>query len=212
MKVHFLLISEGPSDKELIPHLSSLLVDCSVEEATGAAPDFNRLPYRVSKDIESKVRAVLELEDNADLLFIHRDADSPDSEPRYREISIGVEKAGCQNSWIGVVPVQAIEAWLLLNKNAIRRISGRPNGKVPLDLPAPNHIENLAHPKERLFEAIRTASETTGRQRDRLNRKIFSLRTQLIGELKVGGDLCQLPSWARLKEDVIRYVETVEDK
>lgn len=207
MRVHFLLICEGSSDEALISHLRSLLVDCGVEEASGAAPDFNRLPRPVSKDIESKVRAVLELEERVDLLFIHRDADSPDPEPRYREISNGIKKANCKNFWIGVVPIQAIEAWLLLDESAIRRVSGRPNGQIPLNLPTPNHVEGLANPKNRLFDEIIRASETTGRKRRQLEKKLPALRTYLLSELKIGGELLRMSSWMRLRDDIMEFIQ-----
>ena len=206
MRVHFLLLSEGSSDEALIPHLRSLLVHCGADEVTGAAPDFRRLPKSASRTIETKVRTALLLEEHVDLLFVHRDADSSDPEPRYVEISNGVTQAGYSFAWIGVVPVQETEAWLLLDEKAIRRVSGRPNGTVDLNLPAPNHAEGLAHPKERLQEEILRASETTGRRYRRLKRKFPALRAQLLTELRLGGPLLSVPSWVRLRADTECFI------
>lgn len=210
MRIHFILLCEGSSDEALIPHLRSLLVDCGAKEATGAAPNFDRLPKYVSKDIESKVRAVLWLEEHMDLLFIHRDADSPDPEPRYNEIFQGVGKAGYTTYWIGVVPVQEIEAWLLLNESAIRHVSGRPKGKVALNLPNPNRVEELSNPKERLLEEILRSSKATGRRYTRLRRKFPVLRAQLLSGLKIGGPLLNVTSWVRLRTDIENYIKKRE--
>lgn len=207
MRVHFLLVCEGASDGALVPHLRSLLVDCGAREATGTAPDFGQLGQRVSRDIGTRVRVALQLEGHVDLLFVHRDADSPDPERRYDEISRGLAQAGYANAWIGVVPVQETEAWLLLDESAIRRVSGHPRGRVVLNLPSPSHVEELAKPKERLLGEIVRASETTGRQRDRLKQKLPSLRAQLLAKLKLGGPLQDVPSWVRLRTDVKNYVE-----
>jgi hypothetical protein len=212
MSVHFLLICEGSSDAALVPHLRSLLVDCGAREAIGAAPDFSLLEKRVPRDIGSRVRVALNLEGHVDLLFVHRDADSPDAQPRYNEISEGITQAGYASTWIGVVPVQETEAWLLLDESAIRRVSGRPRGRVVLNLPTPNHVEELAHPKECLFEELVRASETTGRQRDRLKRKLPLLRAQLLRELKLGGSLQSVPSWMLLRNDVAKYVRSLNER
>lgn len=209
MRVHFVLLCEGSSDEALIPHLRSLLVDCGAREATGVAPDFDRLPKSRNRDVESKVRAVLELESHMDLLFIHRDADSADPEPKYNEISTAIAQAGYTNAWIGIVPVQETEAWLLLDEREIRRVSGRPSGRVQLSLPTPNHVERLPSPKGRLLNEILRASETQGRRRRLLKRKLPALRAQLLTELKLGGPLTSVSSWVRLKTDIEAFVQGI---
>lgn len=200
--MHFVLVCEGPSDSALVPHLRLLLVDCGVKQVTGAAPDFRRLPNYASRSISAKVSYILKLEENFDLLFVHRDADSADPESRYTEISRGIIKAGFTGTWIGVVPVHEIEAWLLLDERAIRRASGRPRGRGTLPLPAPNHVENIANPKELLDRAIIIASEATGRRLSGLKSRIPRVRGQLLGELRPNGPLLLLRSWLRLKTDV----------
>jgi hypothetical protein len=206
MKVHFLLICEGPSDEALIPHLRALLVKCGAEEATGITIDFDRFPTKM-RTIEAKVKTAFKLEQNINLLFIHRDADSPDAEPRYAEISRGIENARYAGKWIGIVPVQETEAWLLLNEIAIRRVAGRPKGRIELNLPNPHRVEQVAKPKERLLEAILLASETAGRRRKQLTTKLPALRSKLLTELEVGGQLDLIQSWVRLKTDIELYIQ-----
>jgi hypothetical protein len=205
MKIHFILICEGSSDEALISHLQSLLVACGVDEVTGTPLDFVRTPYKPGT-IEGKIKIACELEKNFDLLFVHRDSDSIDPNPRYTEIALGVERSQYNGRWIGVVPVQELEAWLLLDELAIRRVSGRPSGREPLALPDFDQIEATANPKEILFEAIRVASKTKGRDRKKLNKQLPALRKQLINGLTIDGSLLQLPSWRRLKEDIIHNI------
>jgi hypothetical protein len=209
MNVHFVLICEGPSDEALVPHLRSLLVDCGAREAIGTAPDFGRLGQGVPRDIGNRIRMALQFEKHMDLLFVHRDSDSPNPTLRYNEISTGVTQAGYTNAWIGVVPVQEMEAWLLLDEAAIRRVSGRPKGRVVLNLPSSNHVEEITNPKGRLLEEILRASETSGRRRERLKKKFSALRAQLLAELRTGGPLQNVPSWVRLKTDIKKYVDVL---
>ncbi len=206
MRIHFVLVCEGSSDEALIPHLRALLVDCGATEATGVAPDYSRLPQAISRDLESKIRAALHLEGPADMLFIHRDADSRDPEPRYEEIEKGVTAAGYTEQWIGIVPVQETEAWLVLNEQAIRRVAGRPHGRTRLSLPTPQRVETVAAPKERLFEAIQNASEKKGRRLRQLKRRLPLLRDQLLRELRVGGSLDDVGAWTRLRQDMVVHL------
>jgi hypothetical protein len=38
-----------------------------------------------------------------------------------------------------VVPVRMMEAWLLIDEMAIRRVAGNPNGRIPIELPVLNN-------------------------------------------------------------------------
>ncbi len=149
----------------------------------------------------------LRLEGPVDLLFVHRDADALDPSPRHREVESGVAAAGRTSAWIGVVPVQETEAWLLLDAQAIRRVAGRPKGTVPLQLPRPDRVEQIPGPKERSREQLLLASEATGRRRERIRRRFPGLRAQLLTELKPAGPLLSDPAWIRLRDDVQAYVD-----
>ncbi len=200
--IHFVLVCEGSSDENLVPHLRELLVHSGVKQATGTAPQYSCLPTRVSRNIKSRIEAALQLERSANLLFVHKDADSPDPNSRYKEIGEGIVQAGYLGFWIGVVPVQETEAWLLLDEEAIRRVAGRPNGTIQLNLPRPEAIETVSDAKRMLRDAIITASETTGRRRERIKRRFPEIRSRLLRELKKSTSLERLPSWSRLKNDI----------
>src|SRR5437879_761987 len=88
--VHFVFIGEGSSDDGLIPHLRNLCIELGADEVTGVPLDFQRLDDHIGSTVESKLRAALQLEPNANLYYLHRDADSRDPQPRYNEISAAV--------------------------------------------------------------------------------------------------------------------------
>lgn len=104
-----------------------------------------------------------------DLLFIHRDAEGDALEARSRQIDEALEGRQLGGSKaVRVVPVRMTEAWLLFDEGAIRAAAGNPESRVDLLLPKLNAIERHADPKQLLHEALRSASECTGRRRDRL--------------------------------------------
>ena len=206
MRVHFLFVGEGTSDEGLINHLELLCVEAGATEVTGVAPDFDRLPAKVGHTVEDKLRAGALLEPEANLLFVHRDADSRTAEHRYEEIEDAIKKSGTDAIVVALVPIQETEAWLLLDESAIRAVAGNPRGKRALGLPRPNAAERLANPKEHLMRALDRASDKSG-QRLRKFRRDFALhRRALLAQLPIGGALVEVSAWVRLREDVTEAI------
>jgi hypothetical protein len=201
-RVHFVLVGEGSSDEGLIPHLENLCIAAGADEVTGTAPDFDRLPEPCGRSVADKLRAVLQLEPEANLIFIHRDADAREPTGRLQEIQSAVEEVGVQSRWVPVVPVQETEAWLLLDEKAIRTVAENPSGRVRLNLPRPAQVERLADPKSRLQEAILTASGAAGRRLERLRAAFPQQRLLLLSRLPIGGPLEQVSSWRRVREGI----------
>lgn len=202
MIVHFVFIGEGSSDEGMIPHLESLCIEAGATEVTGVAPDFRRLPGSVGHGVEAKLRAALSLEPEANLVFVHRDADGRVGSARYIEIDAAVTACDCEQPVVCVVPIQETEAWLLLDEMAIRRAVGRPRGRVLLGLPAPDAVERMARPKERLREVLELASEATGRRLERVRDDFPLHRRALLQDLPTTGPLEQVPSWQQLRNDL----------
>ncbi len=200
IQVFFLFVGEGPSDTALVSHLEELCILCGADEAAGVAPDLTSLPQKPSKTVNGQLLAALELEPNADLIFVHRDADSIDPEPRYLDISRAALKLELDGRVVPVVPVQETEAWLLLDEEEIRRASDNPNGREDLDIPSPTRVEAIASPKERLFRALETASELRGRRLAKFKRSLPRRRRLLLERLSPTGLVTQLPAWQRLRE------------
>lgn len=96
-----------------------------------------------------------------DILFVHRDAEGASLADRQREIAAAV---GTQHPrWVTVVPVRMTEAWLLSDEAAIRAAAGNRRGVADLGLPPKRNWQSLKDPKRILFDALRTATEKSGR-------------------------------------------------
>jgi hypothetical protein len=202
MRVYFVLIGEGHSDEGLLSHLENLCIEAGADEVTGIVPDFRRLPEAVGRTVEEKLRATLILEPGANLILIHRDADSRNAEPRYREISTAVAQCNLTKQWAAIVPIQETEAWLLLDEVAIRRIAGKPNARHALYLPTSHNVENVAQPKERLQRALTDAAQLTGRRLHQLRRDFPTHRRILLLNLSISGPIREVPSWRRMRDDI----------
>jgi hypothetical protein len=158
------LLSDGSSDRTLIPILDWLL-QCkvsrlSLQQTQWADWRNRRVPPR---GLEEKIRFAVEYYPS-DLLFVHRDAERQSPEDRRTEILNAVHQSGINPTAVCIIPVRMTEAWLLLDEAAIRSASGNPRGRKPLNLPTVASIERVADPKETLFQALKTASEQTGRR------------------------------------------------
>ncbi len=201
MIIRFLLVCEGPSDAALVPHIRALLIHHGVVEADGTASYGGRT-------LADKIRLGLQLYEGINLLFVHRDADdyrdTPAAGPktRYDEIAAGVRCAEYGGVHVPIVPVCMTEAWLLGDETAIRRVSGRPNGMEPLDLPLVSQLEEILDPKDVLRDALTRAGAPKGnRRRKNFHNDFGNFRRQLLENLPIGGPLEQLSSWARFRDD-----------
>jgi hypothetical protein len=202
MNIYFVFIGEGSADDGFVPHLEKLCIHCGADEAYGIAIDWMRLGVRPSKKVKDKVRAALELEPGANLIFIHRDADKPDPEPRYDEIRTALEELRTEVPGVGVVPVQETEAWLLLDEEEIRRVAENPKGKVRLNLPPASRVEHVADPKNRLHQALLKACELKGQRRKKFKNTLTQRCKVLLERLEPDGNIKQVKAWQRLRSDL----------
>lgn len=102
-----------------------------------------------------------------------------------------------------MVPVRMMEAWLLADEAAIRRVAGRPRGTEPLDLPTPDGLEDISDPKQALREVLMQAGAPKGvRRRKRFKADFGSFRKRLAENLPPGGSLERVAAWARFRDDV----------
>jgi hypothetical protein len=126
--------------------------------------DLLRWPHPPLK-LAGRVEAALGLYP-CELLVVHRDAEREPPENRLREIADATN--GRPMPIVSAVPLRMTEAWLLFDERAIRRTAGYPNGTVPLNLPAPKNVESVPDPKDVLHEALRVASNLSGRRRKQI--------------------------------------------
>lgn len=201
MKIHFAFVGEGPSDAGLSEKLEDLCLRFGATEAAGVALDL-RLTSLPSRTVEEKIEATLQLEPDADIVFVHRDADSRDPQPRRAEIQDAVQQIDMDKPCVPVIPVQETEAWLLLDENAIRYVAENPNSRVPLDLPTATRVESIANPKERLKDILIHASELSGRRLERFKKRFPQHRRRLLDLLEIDGPVSSVPAWQAMCNDV----------
>jgi hypothetical protein len=198
------LISDGPTDANLIPIINWTLKERGdAPLAKGERADFWRLP-EPPRTLEERIRKAIELFP-CEVLFIHRDAEREQPEHRHAEIRaavLGAEAGGCLVPAVTIVPVRMLEAWLLFDERAIRQAAGNPNGTAPLNLPALNRAEDRPDPKRDLREALKAASELTGRRLKKFNSaQAFSRVVDLLEDFS---PLRQLPAYLAFESAVRR--------
>lgn len=165
--IRYTLLSDGSSDRMLMPVLDWLLCQHCPEYAMESAwADLGRL-RQPPKSLPDKIEVTLELYP-CDLLFIHRDAERVAFDTRQSEILKALEGLAAPPV-ICVIPVRMQEAWLLFNESAIRKAAGNPSGRNNLNLPEIRTVENIPDPKELLFNIIRESSGLHGARLKKLN-------------------------------------------
>ena len=161
--IRFTLSSDGPSDAVLLHHLQWLLRQHLHEKTTIQSQwaDLRSVGDK-PKRLSEKISVALKLYP-CDLLFVHRDAEKQEPSDRFKEISKAMAEIEVAIPYICVVPIRMTEAWLLFDEKAIRRASGNPNGKAPIEIPCAD-VERLADPKDFLNKVLRGASSLHGRK------------------------------------------------
>ena len=122
-ELRYTLVSDGSSDRALLPILTWLLdehrVRCPIQAEWA---DLRRLPSP-PKNLAPRIEKSLELYP-CDLLFVHRDAENRSYDQRRAEIDGVLATIGLTNPpSVCVVPVRMLEAWLLFDEAALRRAS-----------------------------------------------------------------------------------------
>jgi hypothetical protein len=166
MEIRYTLLSDGSSDRALIPILNWLLYthlnDCAIQSQWA---DLRRLNKSLQNTFEKRIKLCLELYP-CELLFIHRDAEREPHEIRVNQILKAIRQVGDSIAipTVCVVPVRMTEAWLLFDNVALRKAASNPNGKVPLQLPDLKRLEHEPDPKNVLHTLLRQASGLSPRR------------------------------------------------
>jgi hypothetical protein len=138
-ELRYTLVSDGSSDRALIPILDWLLNQQGIAVTQPEWADLRKLPAP-PKTLQGRIELAVNLYP-CDLLFIHRDAEREPYAARKQEIQSAVEAAQTTPA-VCVIPVRMQEAWLLIDEGAIRFAAGNPNSRHTLNLPA---LKNLLH-------------------------------------------------------------------
>lgn len=207
-ELRYTLLSDGPSDKALMPILTWLLrqvvPDLPIQPRWA---DLRRL-YCPPRQLCDRIQKSIELFP-CDLLFVHRDAETTPLEERLNEIKRAVVDADINknvSAVVCVVPVRMTEAWLLFDVEAIRQAAGNPNGTTSLQLPSMSTVENLTDPKRILNDLLRKA---TGLGTHRRRRFVTSSAVQRIPEyIEDFSPLRVLPAFVALEANILRIIES----
>ncbi len=104
------------------------------------------------------------------LLIIHADADGPmATQARENQFDPGLELVkqanndACQDL-LPIIPIQEIEAWLLVDKEALLKELETNKSASELGIPPIRQIESIAQPKERLESIIRLVNQSRSRR------------------------------------------------
>lgn len=169
--LRYTLVSDGSSDKALVPILTWLLEESGVTFAIQSVwADLGRLP-RPPRTLRDKIEQAIDLYP-CDLLFVHRDAENQGRKTRVREIGNAVDelakssvsKESPMSCYVCVVPVRMTEAWLLFDEAAIKRAAGNASSQEPLGLPNVQTLETLLNPKDTLRDLLKHVSGLSGRR------------------------------------------------
>lgn len=196
--LQYTLLADGTSDRMLFGVINWALRRRRVHIEQPTWADLGVVTPKPQK-LSDRVSAALRLYP-CDMLFVHRDAEREPAQSRFDEIRAAVPPSLSRH--VAVVPVRMTEAWFLHDEAAIRRASGNPRGRIPLDLPAPQRVEALPDPKETLFDALLKATEMSGRRQDQRKQKLPQMRAvvaQLIDDFEA---LVGVPSFDRFLADL----------
>lgn len=206
------LITEGKSDHGLVEVLRRLCLDLGVAEIE--VEWANEKLAQPGATVEGKISALLEFDPEFDLLFIHRDADKAGVAARHEEIAAASTRCGDPLPFVTVIPVQEMEAWLLVDKQKIWDVVGNRGESPDLGLPKLSRVEHCGDPKETLRCALERA-QTEGRKhkskQKALAKGTFGLyRAHLLETLDIHGPVTQLDAWCRLVEQASAHCHKIE--
>ena len=198
----FTLLSDGPSDRVLLGHLTWLLTQhvSPTIFLQHEWADLRHLELKLS-DLAGRIARAIDLYP-CDILFVHRDAELASPDQRRAEIHAALQSVSVPTTTvlIPVISVRMQEAWLLFDEAAIRSAAGNPNGSMEIGLPQLRNIENETNPKSMLHNALRTASGLSGRRLRKMHVHQAALRVaDFIDDYS---PLCQVPAFSKLEADL----------
>ncbi len=158
MILSYTLLADGSSDSALMP-IIEWLIGChrpDLRVAGSFASDIGRTGLSLCQRLPVALALY-----PCDILLVHRDAES--EKPSCRETEIARAASTLHPCWIPMVPERMTEAWLLSDERAIRAAAGNRHGKVKLNLPDKRQWDSLNDPKQVLFDALKVATEKSGR-------------------------------------------------
>ena len=192
------LVTDGSSDKVLLSILGWLLGQRTIVPFELQWAEMRKLP-EPPRNLQERLQVAVTLYP-CELLFVHRDAEGASRAHRVDEIRAALRSVSEAPPAVCVIPVRMQEAWLLFDEAALRSAAGCPNGKMALDLPALDRVEQLSRPKDRLHTLLRQASGMQGRRAKQFRPGVHVHRlSELIDDFS---PLRRLPAFQALEAEL----------
>jgi hypothetical protein len=210
--INYVLICDGSSDKVLMQIINWLFNDLfPAVPINGNFADYRRLPNPPKKgEIIKQVSYAKNLYYPCDIIFYHRDAEEVKPSAiakRKSEINNALPQ---EDNVICIVPVAMMDAWLLLENEAIKKAAGNRLYKNNLKLPLLQKIETIKDPKKLLHQALADASGLTGRRLSKFN---VQSAVHLVAEnIKTFEPLRQLQAFQIFENDLKQLIFKIIQK
>jgi len=211
-ELRYTLLTDGPSDRAMIPILTWILRMQGVSSAIQSEwADLRRFRLQPRLSLAERIRWSIEFYP-CDLLFVHRDAEREPRAKRLQEIDSAIAEVRrvypLHVPTICVVPIRMQEAWLLFDEPAIRYAAGNSGGRRPLSIPPLRDLEDVSDPKTVLYSLLREASGLSGRRLDRFD--VSEAAVRVTGYTDNFSPLRELSAFAALEADISREVHQLE--
>ncbi|MDZ4763639.1 MAG: DUF4276 family protein [Chloroflexota bacterium] len=130
---------------------------------------------KIEKEAYSLVRTMLEVAKAGygySLIIFHQDADASDTQkclserfqPRYETVKNTDEQIN--KTFVPIIPVRMTEAWMLVDFEAFKRVTGTDKNADDLEFPnRPHQVEALQEPKFIFEQAVRKSRNSSRRRR-----------------------------------------------
>lgn len=205
------LYAEGRSDERFLPRIiqrtaTNLLSQHSQRVIDVLEPTLLRPDESGSRS--DMILSVARKAAGYHILFVHADADAPTRnrayaeriEPGMRQIALAHEQESICSDLVPVIPIQAVEAWLLADGEALRAVIGSDLSLGALGIPqAVTAIEGIADPKQSLSEIVNRAM--AGRPRRRRNLNLGELYEPLANQVSLSR-LAELTAFQHFTDDL----------
>lgn len=202
------LYAEGSTDYYFLrPLLQRLCEDLCASEAIGKVDvsEVLALTHPAEAQDEPREQRVLAAakwaHDSWRVLFVHADGANDPARARNEQVepSLKLLREAFENDGVGVavVPIREIEAWAIVDGDAIRSVFGTDLSDADLGLPARRAVETVSNPKAVLLGAFH-ATQPSGRRR----RQGTGPYLNTLGEVVSLSQLRELAAFERLVSDL----------
>lgn len=212
------LYAEGRSDERFLPRIIQRTAADLLGQHSQRVVDVLEPTLLRPDESGSRADSILSVARKAagyHILFVHADADAPTRhrayaeriEPGLREIALVREQERVCSDLVPVIPIQAVEAWLLADGDALREVIGSDLSLHDLGVPqAVTAIEGLTNPKQTLQEIVSRALANRPRRRRHLN--LGELYEPLANQVSLSR-LAQLTAFSHFTDDLTKTLASL---